>query len=81
MPLSNAPPFPARSDPRWIALTQAEQTPPVQLLALKLLLTRVEQDVKRDPSIATVNKAADELYEFFVKNALMVAGDAQTLFG
>lgn len=80
MPLSNTPPLPARSDPRWTALTQAEHTPPVQLLALKLLLTRVGQDVKRDPSVATVNRASDELYEFFVRNAQMVAGDAKTLF-
>lgn len=57
---------PTATDPRWRrALTGAE--PKVSSLATKLLLSRLRDDVKRDPG--SVSGAASQLYDFFAANA------------
>jgi hypothetical protein len=56
---------PAKTDPRWSrALTGAE--PKVNSLATKLLLTRLRDEVKRDPG--ALGKSASQLHEFFAAN-------------
>jgi hypothetical protein len=61
--------IPAVTDPRWRrALTGAE--PKVSSLATKLLLSRLRDDVKRDPG--AVSNAVSQLYQFFAANAFAV---------
>ena len=58
--------IPAISDPKWrSALMGAE--PKVNSLATKLLLSRLRDEVQRNPS--TLSRAVAELHEFFANNA------------
>ncbi|WP_234732115.1 hypothetical protein [Acidocella facilis] len=58
--------IPAISDPKWrSALTGAE--PKVNSLATKLLLSRLREEVRHNPS--GIGRAAVELHEFFANNA------------
>ncbi len=72
--------FPNKSDPRWTALVTNGTTRPIKVLAVKLMLMRMSQDVKRDPSATTISKNIDEIYGFFSKNTKMVETDTVTLF-
>jgi hypothetical protein len=57
---------PAKTDPRWQrALTGAE--PKVSSLATRLLITRLRDDVRRDPK--SLGPSVVQLYEFFVANS------------
>jgi hypothetical protein len=73
--------LPAKSDPRWAALVTNGTSRPIKLLALKFMLSRIVQDVKRNPSPVAISKSIDELHDFFTKNAKMVERDAVALFG
>lgn len=58
--------MPAKTDPRWQrALTGAE--PKVASLATKLLLTRLRDDVRRDPKV--LGPSVTQLHDFFAANA------------
>ena len=70
--------IPPKTDARWRALVSGTSSVPVKLLALKFMLTRMTQDVHRDP--ATIEKNVDELHQFFVNNPRIVAADAAALF-
>jgi len=72
--------FPTKSDPRWTLLVTNGTNRPIKVLAVKLMLMRMSQDVKRDPSLTTISKNIDELFGFFSKNAKMVEADTATLF-
>jgi len=57
---------PSVTDPRWRrALSGAE--PKVSSLATKLLLTRLRDDVRRDPT--ATGPAVTQLHDFFAANA------------
>lgn len=73
--------LPPKSDPRWAALVSKGTAAPIKLLALKFMLTRMNQDVKRNPSPGTIAANVDELYAFFAKNPQMVGDDCSKLFG
>lgn len=81
MSFSDTSPFPATSNPRRTALMTEGTTRPVKLLALKFMLTRMQQDVKRHASSASVGKAVDELCGFFIKSPQMAVAEPKTLFG
>ncbi|WP_298282487.1 hypothetical protein [Acidocella sp.] len=57
---------PAQTDPRWQrALTGAE--PKVSSLATRLLITRLRDDVRRDPKV--LGPCITQLHGFFVANS------------
>ncbi len=73
--------LPRKSDPRWVELVTNGPSKPIKLLALKFMLTRMVQDIKRDPSPGTTGRNVDEIYQFFTGNTRLVATDAASLFG
>jgi hypothetical protein len=76
--------LPPKTDPRWVALVTGKTSRPLKQLSLKLMLTRMSMDTKKDPSPASIAKNVNELYGFFAKNfaknAQMIE-DTATLFG
>jgi hypothetical protein len=58
--------IPAKSDPRWKKLLSGSDQPPFSSLAIRLLVTRLRQDVAKTPGSMTT--AIDELYGFFSNN-------------
>ena len=72
--------LPPKNDPRLRSLVCNGSSKPIKLLALRFMLTRMTQEVKRDPSPGTIAKNVDELHGFFSKNQHMTAGDAAVLF-
>ncbi len=80
MAMPNDVAIPAKADARWANLVTSGPSQPPKSLALKFMLTRMNQDVKQDPSAQSVAKTVDELYGFFIKNPRMVAVDCSTFF-
>jgi hypothetical protein len=76
--------LPPKSDPRWTALVIGKTSKPLKLLALKLMLTRMSMDCRKDPSAAGVTKNVNELHDYFTKNFgknVQIIEDTATLFG
>lgn len=71
--------IPATSDPKWSKLIKGEVSHTYKLLALKIVLTRLQQKVKTNP--ADANNAIKELAEFFTKNEKLLTDDIKTIFG
>ena len=57
---------PAKSDPRWRNLLEGSQDPKLSALATKLMVQRLRQAVKRDPSSLSVS--IGEIHDFFTTN-------------
>ena len=76
--------LPPKSDPRWVALVTGKNSKPLKQLSLKLMLTRMSMDMKKDPSPGGIAKNVDELHGFFTKNFAknaQIIEDTATLFG
>jgi hypothetical protein len=58
---------PAKSDPRWRTLLEGAQDPQLSTLATKLMVQRLRQAVKRDPTSLSASIA--EIHDFFTTNA------------
>jgi hypothetical protein len=73
--------LPAQTDPRWTSLVRNGTSAPLKMLALKIVLTRMNRSVKLDSSPSCVAKNVAELHDFFIKNARSIEADAAALFG
>ena len=73
--------IPPRTDARWARLVRGETTHRSGVLALNIVLRNATLAVKRDPSIATVEKHVAELHTFFERNAAVLSADIAALFG
>jgi hypothetical protein len=76
--------LPPKTDGRWAALVTGKNTKPLKQLSLKLMLTRMSMDSKKDPSSAGIAKNVDELHGYFAKNFAknaQIIEDTATLFG
>jgi hypothetical protein len=76
--------LPPKTDPRWAALVTGKNTKPLKQLSLKLILTRMSMDTKKDPSPGGIAKNVDELHTYFTKNFAknaQIIEDTATLFG
>lgn len=73
--------LPPKKDERWTDLVTCGPSRPVRLLALKFMLTRMTQDVKRNRTPEMIVKSIDELHEFLSKNPRLVEADVAKLFG
>lgn len=71
--------IPAASDPRWAKLVKGEVSYQYKFLALKIVLTRLQQKAKQNE--AEVPAAVKELTEFFTKHQALLADDIKMIFG
>lgn len=60
--------IPVASNQKWEALILGLEHVKFEFFPVKLLLARLQLQVKRDPSAENVTKCASELRELFVKN-------------
>lgn len=71
---------PQKTNPAIKALVLGEIQPPLQCLALKILVKRLQLAVQSDKSPANIQKQVDTLYDFFVKNEAIARQDITNLF-
>lgn len=71
--------IPAASDPKWTKLVKGEISFEYKFLALKIVLTRLQQKVKQDSAEAP--SAVTELVAFFNKHQALLADDIKMIFG
>lgn len=67
--------LPPKTDPRWRDVALGKISGPWQMLALKILLTRVQGSLNADASPANLDKCAQEIYAFFEKNLKLAQKD------
>jgi hypothetical protein len=72
---------PAKSDARWRDVVSGKIVKPWQMLALKIMITRMIPSIKADPSPANVQARVDELHAFFEKNLKLAQADLTAIFG
>ena len=77
MPVSSIPP---KTDQIWRDIATGKVSKPWQMLALKIMLTRIANVTKTDSSPATLDKAAEEIHDFFEKNMALAQADLTALF-
>lgn len=63
----------------WRDAATGKTSKPWQMLALKIMMTRLVSSTKTDPSPANVEKCAKELYDFFEKNGKLAQADLSAL--
>lgn len=73
--------LPSKDDPRWRDLVIGKDEFALKTLATKMLLTRVRQLVRENPSAERISEAVNIAYEFFKKNQHTVSGDITCIFG
>lgn len=73
--------LPPASDPRWKNLVTGNMSKPLAMLALKIMMTRILNSTKADPSPANVDKNIQEVRSFFEKNMQLAQQDLATIFG
>jgi hypothetical protein len=71
--------LPSTLNPCWKEIAVGRRTANVQVLATKILLSRVVLSTKKDPSPENVLKAAGELRSFFEKNMATAGRDLDAL--
>lgn len=60
--------LPPKTDQHWKDVATGKINHPWESLALKIMMTRIVNATKADPSPATVEKCAGEIHDFFEKN-------------
>lgn len=73
--------LPPVSDPHWRDLVMGNISKAWELLALKIMMTRIVAACKADPSAATVEKYTKEVHDFFEKNMKLAQNDLHAIFG
>lgn len=68
-------PLPARSDACWRDVATGRINRPWNMLAMKIMMTRIVRETGVDPSASNVGRCADEIYEFFEKNLKIAQAD------
>jgi hypothetical protein len=74
-------PIPSRLDPRWRDVASGKINPRWQNLAVKMMMMRILNTTKADPSPMTVAKCAAEVHGFFTGNSAAAAADLAAIFG
>lgn len=72
---------PPLTDSRWRDVATGKLAKPWQLLAVKIMMTRITGLTKADPSPATVSKCVEEIHSFFAKNVQIAQADLTAIFG
>lgn len=71
--------IPSTSNPKWAQLIKGDLTYDYKFLALKIVLTRLQQKVKYNS--AELPASVDELNAFFTKHQALLADDIKMIFG
>ncbi len=58
--------IPPKTDQRWKDVATGKLSRPWESLALKIMMTRITNTTKADPS--SIDKCAEEIHDFFEKN-------------
>ena len=72
--------IPELNDKRWNILILNQRQYQFHLLSLKILMSRVYMNIKKDPSKENIEKCKQEVYEFFVKNEKISQKDLLQIF-
>ncbi len=72
--------IPEIQDRRWDNLVLNRGTFQFHLLSVKILMSRVYVNIKKDPSDENIAKCKREVYEFFVKNEKISQKDLLQIF-
>lgn len=72
--------IPPRSDPRWDLIACGHISKHWNNFALKIMMTRIEQDIAKDSTDANIRRCGDQIFEFFKKNGEVAAQDFQAIF-
>jgi hypothetical protein len=75
MTMSETLTLPPSSDPRWQGVATGKIKRDWSNLAMKILMTRIQRQTASDPSPASVQKCAGEIYAFFQKNIKIAQDD------
>ena len=71
--------IPSTSNPKWAQLIKGDLTYDYKFLALKIVLTRLQQKFKYNS--AELPTSVDELNAFFTKHQALLADDIKMIFG
>jgi hypothetical protein len=72
--------LPPATDQRWRDIATGKIVKPWNMLALKIMMTRIANSTKADPSPANVDKCAQEIRAFFEKNMKLAQQDLAAVF-
>lgn len=73
--------IPEITDKRWVKLIMNIENYHFQLLSLKILMSRIKNNIKQDSSDENINNAIQEVYSFFAKNERISKNDLIQIFG
>ena len=73
--------MPAKTAQVWQDVATGKIAKPWESLALKIMMTRITAETKRDPTPATIQKCAEEIYSFFEKNIKIAQNDLAGIVG
>ncbi|MBI5470844.1 MAG: hypothetical protein HY961_00720 [Ignavibacteriae bacterium] len=73
--------LPPITNQKWKELALGQNQYQFQMLAAKILMNRIKQSTKADPSPQNVSKCIQELFDFFLKNEKLAQKDISQLFG
>lgn len=73
--------LPPKTDQHWRDVATGKISKPWEMLALKILMTRITTSTAADPSPANVDKCAAEIHDFFEKNMKLAQKDLAGIFG
>ncbi len=65
----------------WKEMVLGKKQYQFQLLAAKIMMSRIILSTKNDSSPQNVNKCVGEVHEFFVKNEKIAQNDIKQIFG
>jgi hypothetical protein len=72
--------IPDINDERWDTLILNRGDYQFHLLSVKILMSRVYINIKKDPTDENINKCKNEVYEFFIKNEKISQNDLLQIF-
>lgn len=72
--------LPAPTNPAWRDIATGKINKPWELLALKIMLTRLRNELRTDSSPPNTEKCAQEVRAFFVKNLRVAQRDLRQIF-
>lgn len=72
--------IPPVTDPRWRDLVTGKIVKPWHMLALKILMIRINNSTRFDPSPSNVDRCVWELHSFFERNIRVAELDLMAVF-
>jgi hypothetical protein len=73
--------LPPLSHASWRGVASGKITKPWSALAVRIMMTRICSETRRDPSSANIDKCAQEIRSFYAKNLQIAQTDLRAIFG